>query len=216
MTKKPFYQEDYRFRALLVSLAVHLLAGVWIAGRLGPTLKAPEPLPLEVTFIAFSGTQASAKLEPVKVAAPAFQARRAALEPTVLPTAAGVATTESAPIAPVAEARQPGREAPHAGARENASPDSTPLYAAEYLSNPAPVYPALSRRLGEEGKVVLRVHVTAEGRAAQVAVAESSGSHRLDRVAEETVWRYRFVPARRGGEAIDAWVRVPMVFKLEG
>lgn len=86
---------------------------------------------------------------------------------------------------------------------------------ADYLQNPAPAYPAMSRRLGEEGRVLLRVHVDASGRPIQIEVKTSSGSPRLDQSALDAVGRWKFIPARRGEEAIAAWVQVPIVFNLK-
>lgn len=91
---------------------------------------------------------------------------------------------------------------------------TAPRFDAEYLHNPKPAYPVSSRRRGEEGRVVLRVHVSAEGRAAKVEVQDSSGHERLDESALAAVSRWRFVPARRGSEPLAAWVRVPIVFSL--
>ena len=86
---------------------------------------------------------------------------------------------------------------------------------ADYLKNPAPPYPPQSRRIGEEGKVILRVFVTTEGGAQQVEIKTSSGSDRLDESAQRTVRRWKFIPARRGGIAVESWVLVPILFKLE-
>ena len=93
---------------------------------------------------------------------------------------------------------------------------SQPRFDAGYLQNPAPAYPALSRRLGEEGKVVLRVFVEPTGRPGQIEIKTGSGSPRLDQAAQEAVWRWKFISARRGDEAIGAWVLVPIVFNLRG
>lgn len=90
-----------------------------------------------------------------------------------------------------------------------------PRFDADYLSNPAPAYPPLSRRMGEEGKVVLRVHVESDGRPSQIEIRTSSGSPRLDQAALEAVVRWRFVPAKRGDEAVAAWVLVPITFNLK-
>ena len=68
----------------------------------------------------------------------------------------------------------------------------------------------------EEGRVVLRVLVNARGAADEVQVSNSSGHLRLDDSARETVKRWRFVPAKRGAEAVPAWVLVPVSFQLEG
>lgn len=87
---------------------------------------------------------------------------------------------------------------------------------ADYLDNPKPDYPHASRRLREEGKVLLRVRVSAAGHAESVEVKHTSGFPRLDQAAEEAVKRWRFVPARRGDEAVAAWVQVPITFNLQG
>ncbi len=103
------------------------------------------------------------------------------------------------------------RESRHATAAQ------TPLtFNAAYLSNPAPRYPDAARRSGEQGTVTLRVRVTRDGVASEVAVAKSSGSPHLDATALEAVKAWRFTPARRGGEAIESWMLVPIVFRLEG
>jgi protein TonB len=81
-------------------------------------------------------------------------------------------------------------------------------------ANPMPSYPALARRRGIEGKVVLDVLVSAEGQALSVEIARSSGFSLLDEAARETIRRWRFRPAMRGGEAIEARATVPVQFSL--
>ncbi|HJV21307.1 MAG TPA: energy transducer TonB [Holophagaceae bacterium] len=90
-----------------------------------------------------------------------------------------------------------------------------PRFDAAYLRNPEPEYPGLSKRLGEEGRVILRVLVSPEGLAEQVEVRQSSGHARLDQAALGTVRRWRFTPARRGSESLAAWVLVPLFFTLD-
>lgn len=90
-----------------------------------------------------------------------------------------------------------------------------PRFDAAYLRNPAPHYPAPSRRLGEEGRVILRVLVDPEGRARQLEIKASSGFPRLDQVALATVRLWRFIPARHGDLPMAAWVLVPVTFQLE-
>lgn len=92
---------------------------------------------------------------------------------------------------------------------------SAPRFDAAYLNNPAPAYPSLSRRLGEEGRVLLRVFVGADGRARELQVQTSSGYARLDHAAHDAVARWRFLPARRGDEPVGAWVLVPVSFTLK-
>lgn len=90
-----------------------------------------------------------------------------------------------------------------------------PRFDADYLDNPKPPYPPLSRRMGEQGRVVLRVRVTPDGAAGEVLLHASSGSPRLDDSALATVRRWKFMPARRGAEAVAAWVLVPIAFTLK-
>jgi protein TonB len=103
-----------------------------------------------------------------------------------------------------------------------ATPAATPVpvtsarFDADYLNNPAPSYPQLSRRMREEGKVVLRVVVAADGAPRHIEISQGSGSERLDKAARSAVERWRFVPARQGDRAIEAAVLVPIIFKLEG
>lgn len=92
--------------------------------------------------------------------------------------------------------------------------ETKPLFNAAYLNNPAPKYPRVSRRRGETGKVLLKVNVSPQGRAAEVKLYRSSGSRHLDKAAHQTVTRWQFVPAKRGNTPISAWVIVPIEFKL--
>lgn len=86
---------------------------------------------------------------------------------------------------------------------------------AQYLRNPKPVYPALSKRLGEQGKVVIRVFIAADGSAQQAEIQQSSGFERLDQAALQTVLGWRFVPGKRGGVAEAMWFSIPLNFILE-
>jgi len=96
-----------------------------------------------------------------------------------------------------------------------AIPAVPPRFNADYLQNPAPQYPPLARRMREQGKVILRVLVDADGLAERVELRTSSGSARLDQSAQDTVKRWKFVPARQGERNVAAWVLVPITFTLE-
>ena len=62
--------------------------------------------------------------------------------------------------------------------------------------------------------MLLRVQVSAAGAPSSVQLARSSGSALLDRAAVAAVSRWRFVPARRGGQPVAAAVLVPLSFSL--
>ncbi|WP_150427686.1 energy transducer TonB [Dechloromonas sp. CZR5] len=124
------------------------------------------------------------------------------------------ATQSSAP-APTAPVATPPEIKPAPPAPPAPEPVVQARFDADYLKNPAPPYPPLSRRMGEEGKVILRVSVSAQGTADNVEIKTSSGSQRLDDSAQKTVRNWKFIPAKRGDTAVQSWVLVPIIFKLE-
>ena len=142
-----------------------------------------------------------------EAAAPAIEATTS----TVAPTAAAPTATTAAPSSGPSSATATGLSG-HGEARDTLS---KARFDADYLHNPAPPYPPQSRRMNEEGRVILRVEVSAEGRAENVEIKTSSGSARLDESALRTVRSWRFIPAKRGETAVDSWVLVPIIFKLE-
>lgn len=89
-----------------------------------------------------------------------------------------------------------------------------PGFAIGSADNPLPRYPSAARRQGIEGTVILEVLVDAAGLPGRVAIARSSGSGLLDEAAVEAVERWRFRPARRGGEPVEGHVLVPITFRL--
>lgn len=157
--------------------------------------------------IALPNPKASAKIVPPPQGTPPEPAAKPTPQnsvATVLPLPATASTPPSQAAAP----------ASNAGAATPAL--SPPRFDAAYLLNPKPEYPPMSRRLGEEGKVLLKVLVTAQGLPASIELEKSSGSERLDDAARRVVARWRFLPARRGDQPVDASVIVPISFRLEG
>lgn len=90
-----------------------------------------------------------------------------------------------------------------------------PSSGADYLNNPAPNYPDVAMDRGWDGKVLMKVHVLANGRPDTVSVTKSSGHDVLDDEAVRTVKKWSFVPGKRGDTPIDGWVSVPIAFNLQ-
>lgn len=128
------------------------------------------------------------------------------------PVAPVVAPPEPAPPVVVAEPTPaaPAPPAPPAPPRVE-----LPSSSADYLNNPRPPYPALSKRMGEQGKVVVRVFIETNGTASRAEVRTSSGYERLDQTAIQTVQRWRYVPGKRNGVAEAMWFNIPINFVLE-
>lgn len=111
--------------------------------------------------------------------------------------------------------REPELAAPEQKTQVASVAVTPPGFNAAYLRNPAPRYPIAARRAAEQGTVTLRVRVAVDGSASRVAVEKSSGSPHLDAAALEAVKAWRFTPARRGVDAVESWMLVPIVFRLE-
>lgn len=176
-------------------------------------LQQPKPQPTPQPTRQPTPAPKPDKPEPRQKATPKPQPKPAPLAPSerAITTPQEVAQPEPAP-AP-APAAPPVASAPPAPPSPPAPP-TPPRFDAAYLNNPAPVYPPMARRMGQEGRVLLRVHVTAEGTAGDVRLHTSSGSSLLDEAAIAAVRKWRFVPARQGADAVAAWVQVPVSFKL--
>lgn len=113
-----------------------------------------------------------------------------------------------APTKPVAAAAPPPKPA---GPTQQASLDVRKMG-----DRIKPPYPSASRRLGEEGKVVLLVRIGVDGKVIDASVDQSSGFPRLDEAAQAHVVKYyRFKPAMSAGTPVETQVRVPISFKLE-
>ena len=127
-------------------------------------------------------------------------------DPTPSPNAPTGVVTPPLPPAPVAVAPV----APPAPAAVQ-----LPSSDADYLQNPKPAYPPISKRLGEQGKVTLRVLIGIDGRAKKVEIRRSSGFDRLDQSATNAAMSWRYVPGKRGGVPEEMWSDVPINFVLE-
>ncbi|HVK95109.1 MAG TPA: energy transducer TonB [Noviherbaspirillum sp.] len=125
------------------------------------------------------------------------------------------APRESAISAPAAP-EPPAAQVAQAAAPEESAVVTAPQFDVSYLNNPKPTYPALSRRMGEQGKVVLRVSVSVEGLPTDVRLEASSGFPRLDDAAIRAVRNWRFTPARQGNKPVSASVLVPVRFQQDG
>ncbi len=124
------------------------------------------------------------------------------------PTANAPVGVAHAPVAvaPVVTAPSPPAPAP-------APKVELPTSDAEYLHNPQPVYPPISARRLEYGRVLLTVVVDPEGRPKSISVKTSSGYERLDQAALKAVSGWSFVPGKRNGVPTEMAVEVPIRFK---
>ncbi|MGY2233623.1 TonB family protein [Pseudomonas gingeri] len=169
-----------------------------------PPEPAPEPVEQPVQSLAPEDTEAVAtppRPEPVK-AQPA--------RPKPLPATKHVEPTQPSTLS----------AAPGTALAANPAPAPAPVKETAAVSglaglgNPAPAYPQMALRRLWEGRVELRISVTAEGRAASVSVTRSSGHELLDSAAVETVRTWKFLPAKRGDTPVSGTATQVIDFKL--
>ena len=228
----PAASDEQRLIAASVAASVALHAAVLAVGPWQAHPLALEPPQVLSVVLVDATPEAAAPAAPPPPATPPRQpavkpAARAAATPAPSPrsepppVASVPAASEAPPVAETGPREErsvaaPGPPAMPPGPTVAAVPrESPPDFRAAYLRNPPPGYPAAARRNGEEGTVTLRVLVSAEGAPREVALERSSGSSHLDAAALATVKTWRFSPARHGGQAQEAWVLVPIVFRLE-
>jgi periplasmic protein TonB len=157
---------------------------------------------------------------PAPVKQPAPQKVQRATAPAPQPVAVADPTPAPAPNAPTGTTEpQPAAPSMAVAAAPAAAPAPAkvelPSSDADYLQNPKPVYPPMSKRLGEQGRVMVRVLIGVDGAVQSATLAKSSGYDRLDQAAMAAVVKWRFVPGKRGGVAEAMWHQIPVNFVLE-
>ncbi|MDQ0623577.1 protein TonB [Paraburkholderia graminis] len=201
--------------------------------------RPPQPLPMTVTLGAAPRALPQAAHVEAAAQRPSVEPPREAKRPTPVParpvehrlsdprpTSKPAITQSEAPPQTAQQTSPPAGEAATQPATQSATSAASPAQHADtplttapigdaaYLRNPAPDYPQIAQDQGWQGRVLLRVHVLADGSPESVTVQTGSGRRVLDEAARDAVRNWRFVPARRGEQAVDGWVTVPIDFRL--
>ena len=201
------FAEDHSRRLCVAAaiVAVHA-AGLYVALTFAPQIRqAVAQVPLAVTFVMQPEVPRERPLPQVNVVTtqPLMQLPELPLIdiPRDTPPAAGAITLPRQAAAP------PAVQQPDPGVPKLVS-------AVEYVREPSPRYPPQSRRLREQGLVVLRVVIDEQGVASSIEIETSSGHARLDDAARDAVLRAAFRPYVEDGEPRRALVLIPIEFAL--
>jgi len=200
------------------------VAGIVIATA--PAAPAPAPKPAAAKPKPKPKPKQAPKPKPRPPAPPAPPSERAVTVPVESPAPV---ESDDLPLAPEEDAPSASSEVtdvdpsatgePSLGSsavgQAEEPPITQPRSDASHLSNPAPRYPTLSRRFGEEGRVLLDVYILPDGTVGEIRLNTSSGFKRLDEAALTAVRNWRFVPARRGESPIPFWYVQPVTFSLD-
>jgi protein TonB len=224
---------------ILIGL-LHLWGTIWLLKPREPITLA-QPLMMEMTLVAAPGQQpTSAPPAPPKPVEPIQPKKKPVVKPFKKPVKKkklsakrqdklpeSITPTEEmlpapSPIESFDDASETSRDAAStanttksaSGTTGTAEPYSEASFNAYYGTNPKPKYPDVARSRGWQGKVLLRVSVSAEGLSESVTVHRSSGHEVLDDSAIAAVEKWQFIPAKRGNEKVSCSVIVPIIFTL--
>ncbi len=213
-----------KITGVAVAIAMHVVV-IFMLLQYAPARTALiNAVPLMVSLITPAAPKPDVLPKPLPVERLPQQPRVAPPQPVLAaaadaPSTVTVPPAPSVPLPPIESVPTPVA-APSPPSAPPVAPKPAPIvppnFNANYLNNPAPAYPPISRRQGHQGKVILRVLVNAGGDADQVEIRNSSRHDLLDQTALAAVRRWRFVPARQGDQPVAAWVLVPITFTLEG
>lgn len=209
--------------AVIALMVVALHVGLIWALQSGLLMRAAElVVPAEV-LSQFVDPPAP-KAEPVPPAAPTpVIQKKTATKVPAQPQPLAIADPTPSPNAPTGVITPPVQAAPAAVAAVAVAPAAPPAPPvvqlpssdADYLQNPRPPYPALSKRLGEQGRVVHSVLIGVDGRAISAKLVQSSGFERLDKAAYDAIMKWRFAPGKRNGVPEAMSFNVPFNWVLE-
>ena len=211
--------------ALGISAALHLLVAVtalaWpelVWRRSGPAAPGEEAT---VDVVMGESAEANGGAAPPP-AAPARPDAAAAPAPSPPERAADAPDPPSPPGAPPPAPKQPAEKPSW---QTSATLGDGIVGAAELLGtrlrpavgsqgNLPPGYPHASAALGEQGLVVLRMTIGADGLVSAVDLLQSSGYPRLDEAALAAIAKWRFTPAVADGEPVESRIVLPVRFRL--
>lgn len=206
--KPAVFAEDHSRRLCVAATitAVHA-AGLYVALTFAPQIRAAvAQVPLTVTFVSAPEPSHERPLPQVAVVTPQPIVQMPELPLVDFPndapqSARAITVPVQAPPPP------PARQAEDRSAPKLVS-------TVEYVREPSPRYPPQSRRLREQGLVVLRVIIDEHGEASSIEIETSSGHARLDDAARDAVLRAAFRPYVEDGAPRRALVLIPIEFAL--
>lgn len=178
---------------------------LYVLAGLGPRVdRVATPVPVTVRFVSAATPPPRVELPQVKLVTPTIDMQTP--EPPLIEIPVNAPPSDRAIALPATS-----RSAP-APAEDRSVPKR--VASVEYVREPAPRYPPQSRRLREQGLVVLRVVIDERGVACDIDVESSSGYARLDLAAKEAVARAAFRPYIEDGTPRRALVLIPIEFAL--
>jgi len=188
-------------------ILLHILVIYVVASGLGKTVVEKIAGPIETKVIEEAKKQTDEPPPPP----PKIETPPPFVPPPDMEIASEPTDTNSTAIRSVSNVKAPPapKPAPVAEVAPRSDPRHPPVL-------PESAYPPQSKRLNEQGDVILNLLVEADGRIGDVKVEKSSGYPRLDEAAVSYAKRnWRFLPGTRDGKPAAMWKAIKVTFKLK-
>ena len=177
-----------------------------VVRRAVATIKPPPPMPNQEV------KPSPPADEPVQ---PVFGVTQDSVVPGESPVAVPVGNTLMTKDRTVAAAAPPLPAAPPPPAFAPVDEESVAEWPKESFK-PDAEYPEVARRMGIEGRVLVRIGIDRKGNVKSARVLEKVG-YGMDEAAVKAILQFKFKPARRAdGEPVDIVITYGFVFKLPG
>lgn len=226
----------YWRKAITISVCLHIfliVAAGYMVASLTTLAAIPEEIVMEMDLVTDPGDRAN--IDPGPPAPTETPPPPQPVPPEPVPAepvpvkaeAKPVVTTNELSVPEVERPAVPAAGQPQAAANTGSSPGTgsgsagtqgSPggIAAPGILSKVDPYYPPAARKAGQEGTVLLRIHILANGRPGEISIARSTGYTTLDEAAAEAVRKWRFIPAkdRSSGRTVACTTTLPVSFRL--
>lgn len=216
---------QWSWGALLLVVTVHLVVFYWLLfGKVDIPQSEVQQAPMLVSLLPSPKPESAQPEAAPIVSQPKPEPKLEKMTPKPVQHAVAEPVVQEQVTEAVTKTGEPVEKVPHI--EEQSAPESKPepkpepkieppRFGVSYLNNPQPLYPPISRRMGEQGRVLLKVLVNANGDAETVDLDTGSGFERLDQAAMDAVKKWRFIPAKRNNQPLSAYVLVPISFSLK-
>lgn len=189
-------------RAMEIIVPVEMLSEFIEAPQPKPTPPVP-PAPVKQPVVKTKEPTRPPTPQPLAIA-----------DPTPTPNAPTGVTTPQPPAPPIATPVVVAPPAPPAAPPAPAPAKAQALTDADYLYMPPRTYPVISKRLEEQGTVMVNLEIDADGIPVKAVVTTSSGFDRLDKNALAFFMKCRFVPYKVDGVGQSRFYYTPYVYRI--
>lgn len=227
-------------RRLAVSLALALVVHGVLLWWLSPPKHAAESAPPAILAVLVQAEKFATRPEPPvspRLGAQASVSNSVVNSPTVknlattaapvgskvpaelqhsVPSVTSLSSSTSAGDSPSTSATP--ADLPSSSSTSAAAPASIPRHQPASVvasSCRKPDYPPAALRAGEQGVVLLRIHVAEDGRAIDSDIERSSGFTRLDEAARRALVLCQFTPASENGRPVASWARIEYRWQID-